>query len=242
MTTGVQAIPVVDGAGVRTSTGINWSHAVRITARLTICCMVAKPFRSWSIGKTVCSIAKEIDAVLVGGSDALTLEGRKAIGHRWNSDSVSLPRRRKVSTSVYELSLIRDDNHVSLFPLLWHRFDAAVIELKQMLNEGRLGRVQFLQLNRTLSHHRYGMRPSMSTPISQAVVDDELLNDADLLRWLIGDYDQVTGLRTAATSEGVLMQSVVLAGRALPEANWSINPVDGPNQWRLIVRAEGGTG
>ena len=179
------------------------------------------------------SVEGEIDAVLVGGNDPSILEGTKQLATA-GIPILFCPQADQGSTFVYELSLIRDDNQVSLFPLFWHRFDAAVDELKQALNDGQIGKVQFLQLNRALS------RPSTSTPVSQAEVDSELLHDADLLRWLIGDYNQVTALRTAATNDGVLMQSVVLAGRSLPEANWSISPIVGPDQWNLTVRGESG--
>lgn len=178
-------------------------------------------------------VAKDIDAVLVGGADPLILDGAKQLAAA-GIPLLFVPQAAQGSTFVYELSLIRDDNHVALYPLLWHRFDAAVMELRSAISEGRLGRIQFLQLQRSLA------RPSSNSPISQVDVDAELLHDADMLRWLIGDYDQVTSLRSAATSEGVLMQSVVLAGRSLPEATWSITPIDGPPQWNLTIRGEDG--
>jgi predicted dehydrogenase len=180
-------------------------------------------------------VAKDIDAVLVGGTDPLVLDGAKQLAAA-GIPLLFVPQAAQGSTFAYELSLIRDDNHVALYPLLWHRFDAAVVELRSAISEGRLGRIQFLQLQRSLT------RPSSNSPISQADVDTELLPDADMLRWLIGDYDQVTSLRSAATNEGVLMQSVVLAGRSLPEATWSIIPAEGPPQWKLTVRGEDGIG
>ena len=179
-------------------------------------------------------VAKDVDAVIVGGSDVRILEGAKQLATAGIS-ILFVPAAEQSSTFVYELSLIRDDNHVSLYPLFWHRFDAAVARLRKAMDEGELGRVQFLQLHRAIP------QPAAGMPISQAEVDAELLRDIDLPRWLIGDYNQITGLRTAATHEGVLMQSVVLAGRSLPEFNWSINGVDGPSEWKLTVRGDRGT-
>ena len=178
-------------------------------------------------------VEREIDAVLVGGRDSVILDGIKQLASG-GTPILFAPHAGQGSTFIYELSLIRDDNQVPLIPLLWHRYDRAVLRLKQAIDEGRLGRVQFLQLTRALT------RPMTNTPLSQSEVDAELLQDTDLLRWLIGDYDQVTCLRTGASTEGVMMQSVVLSGRSLPEANWNIAPIDGPNQWRLIVRFETG--
>lgn len=179
-------------------------------------------------------VAKDIDAVVVGGTDPLILDGAKQLATA-GIPLLFIPQAAHGSTFAYELSLIRDDNRVTIFPLLWHRFDQAAMELCNAVDQGRLGQIRYLQLQRSLR------RDSPNTPISQSDVDTELLPDADLLRWLIGDYNQVTSLRSAATNDGVLMQSVVLAGRSLPEATWSINPVDGPSQWKLTVRGDRGT-
>jgi predicted dehydrogenase len=178
-------------------------------------------------------VDKTIDAVLVGGSDPQILEGAKQLATA-GIPMLFVPQAAQGSTFVYELSLIRDDNRVSLYPLLRHRFDAAVRRLQGALKAQELGRVQFLQLERVVSREAEGM------PVSQSEVDAELLRDVDLLRWLMGDYNQITGLRTAATSDGVQMQSVVLAGRSLPEANWSIRPAIGTSRWHLTVRGEKG--
>lgn len=178
--------------------------------------------------------ANDVDLVLIGGTDPQILEGAKQLASA-GVPLLMIPHAEHGSTFVYELGLIHDDNHVALYPLFWHRFDDAVIELKSQLAAGNLGSVPFLQLQRTLH------RPTSNTPISQRDVDAELLADTDLLRWLMGNYNQITGLRTAASDQGVLIQSVVFAGRELPEANWSIAPIEGPGEWCLTIRGEAGT-
>ena len=178
-------------------------------------------------------IAKDIDAVIVGGNDPQILEGAKQLAAS-GIPMMFIPRAAQGSTFVYELSLIRDDNHVAIWPLLWHRFDRAVIQLKQALKDGELGRVQHLQLQRSLPQSSAGVQ------MAQSVVDEEFLHDVDLPRWLIGDYDQITALQTAATDAGVQIQSVVLAGHSHPEVNWSISSVDGPGEWKLLVHGERG--
>ena len=178
-------------------------------------------------------VAKDVDAVVVGGSDPRILEGAKQIAAA-GIPMLFVPRADQGSTFAYELSLIRDDNQVSLWPFFWHRYDRAAVRMKQAIRDGELGKIPFLQLQRTIS------QPSPGMPISQARVDEELLNDIDLPRWLIGDYDQITCLQTAATAEGVQVQSVVLAGRTLPEANWSISATQGLGEWKLMVRGESG--
>ena len=174
-----------------------------------------------------------VDAILVGGIEPQILEGARQLATA-GFPILFMPSASQGSTFAYEMSLIRDDNRVTLYPVFWHRFDAAAVRLKRAITEGTIGQVRFLQLKRSLGTSSPGM------PIAQRDVDAELLLDIDLPRWLVGDYNQVTGLRTAATDVGVLMQSVVLAGRTLPELNWSIDSTEAAGEWRLIVRGTNG--
>ena len=177
-------------------------------------------------------VARDIDAILVGGHDPVALEAIKqlaAAGHA----IVFLPEAAQGSTFLYELSLIRDDNRVKLFPALWHRHDPALVRLHALLRDGSLGAVKFIQLDRA-----YCWPPGM--PLKQTIVDQVLLPDLDLLRWLGGDYDQATALRTGAVNDELLMQTVTLAGRALPEATWHMQTTAGPSVSVLTVHAERG--
>lgn len=178
-------------------------------------------------------IARDIDAVLVGGSDPSLLEAVKQLATAGQS-ILFLPQAAQGSTFLYELSLIRDDNRVRLCPALVHRRDQALVRLRDVLRDGSLGNVQLIQFEREVSG------PSTTGPIPQTVVDAALLPDLDLLRWLSGDYDQITALRTGAASETVLMQTVTLAGRGLPEATWHIQSTSGAEVSRLTVHAERG--
>ncbi len=225
------AKPIVDALGSRTS-GHQLSHAVRVTHQSDALLHGQTNVRFVEHWEDLLT-ARDIDAVIVGGSDQLILEGTKQLAAA-GIPILFIPRAAQGSTFAYELSLVRDDNNVLLWPLFWHRFDAAVIRLKKAIQTGELGKIQFLQVQRLIGQASAGI------PISQSQVDDELLHDVDLPRWMIGDYDQVTGLRTAASNEGVLIQSVVLAGRSLPESNWSINSVEGANDWKLVVRGDKG--
>jgi hypothetical protein len=55
----------------------------------------------------------------------------------------------------------------------------------------------------------------------------------------VGNYDQVTALRTGAGTDGVITQSVTLAGRQLSEATWNAS-VGAANSCRLTIHAENG--
>ena len=178
-------------------------------------------------------IARDIDAVLVGGSEPSLLEAVKQLATA-GQPILFLPQAAQGSTFLYELSLIRDDNRVKLFPALVHRRDQALVRLREVLRAGSLGKVQLIQFEREVSG------PLTTGPLPQAVVDAALLPDIDLLRWLSGDYDQITALRTGAGNDAVLMQTVTLAGRGLPEANWHIQSTSAAEVSRLTVHAERG--
>ena len=178
-------------------------------------------------------IARDIDAVLVGGSEPSLLEAIKQLATAGQS-ILFLPQAAQGSTFLYELSLIRDDNRVRLFPALLHRRDQALVRLRDVLQDRSLGKVQLIQFEREVN----GLSTTGALP--QTDVNAALLPDLDLLRWLSGDYDQVTALRTGAANEAVLMQTVTLAGRGLPEATWHIQSTSGVEVSRLTVHAERG--
>ena len=186
-----------------------------------------KVLESWETLLT----ATDIDGVIVGGSDARIQEGIKQIATA-GIPMLFLATAGQGSTSIYELGLIYDENQAPMIPAFWHRHDAATKRLRQAIATGELGRIQFLQCDMSVTQR------STNAPIPQSRVDEELLEDIDLLRWLVGDYDHVTALRTAASDAGVLMQNVVLTNPSLPDANWSIRPATVEEEWRLIVRGD----
>ena len=173
----------------------------------------------------------DVEAVLVGGTDDQILEGSKQLAAA-GLPLLFVPSAAQGSTFIYEISLVHDDNHVPLIPVNWHTVDVAASALKERIQNGSLGRIQFVTLQRQLANL------SATTPVSPAAMDAELLPDVELLRWLLGDYDQVTCLRTPSGDHQVLMQSVVLSGRGLPEAHWTAQPVAGSGRWALMVQGE----
>lgn len=176
--------------------------------------------------------ANRFDAVIVGGSDAQVLEAIKQLATSGQS-LLFLPSAAQGSTFIYELSLIRDDNRVAICPAVWHRCDPALRQLRESIRDASLGQVQLVQVQREL------VQAGPSSSIAQQQVDEAMLLDFDLLRWLIGDFDQVTALRTGATETGVITQSVKLAGRGLPEATWDVRAGKQP-QWRATIHTDRG--
>ncbi len=178
-------------------------------------------------------IARDIDAILVGGHEPAVLDAIKQLATAGHA-ILFIPEAAQGSTFLYELSLIRDDNRVKLFPALWHRRDPALARLHALLRDGSLGAVKLIQLDRACC------RAPGRESLRQTIVDAVLLPDIDLLRWLGGDYNQATALRTGATHDEVLMQTVTLAGRGLPEATWHMQSTPGAAVSVLTVHAERG--
>lgn len=173
---------------------------------------------------------KGFDAILVGGSDASILDAVKQLASA-GQKLLFLPSIDQGSTFIYELSLIRDDNHVSIIPALWQRSDPALVRIRELIRTKGLGRVQLLQFQREI--------PTTTSLVSQPEINRALLPDVALLRWLVGDYDQVTALRTGVSEGGLLTQSVKLAGRNLPEATWDVRG-SRASVGRLMIHGERG--
>jgi myo-inositol 2-dehydrogenase/D-chiro-inositol 1-dehydrogenase len=176
--------------------------------------------------------AGAFDAILVGGHEPHMLDAIKQLAASGQT-LLFVPRTDQGSTFIYELSLVRDDNHVPIHPAVWQRCDPALVRLRGILRSGSLGQVHLFQFQRDV------VTGGVSSTVSQSVVDAEMLLDFDLLRWLGGDYDQVTALRTGATEHGTRTQSVKLSGRGLPEATWDLRAGASP-VCRLVIETERG--
>ena len=183
--------------------------------------------------------ASAFDAILVGGSEAHVLEAIKQLANS-GQRLLFVPRTDQGSTFIYELSLVRDDNHVPIHPAVWQRCDPALVRLRDLLRSGSLGQVHLLQFQRELATAGTLSTPSSTSSLMpQSGIDAAMLLDFDLLRWLSGDYDQVTALRTGASDQGVRTQSVKLSGRGLPEATWDARVGKSPT-CRLTIQTEQG--
>ena len=124
------AKPIVDALGSRVD-GHQLSHAVRVTPQ-TDALLHGQKNVSFVEHWEDLLVAKDVDAVIVGGSDQMILDGSKQLAAA-GIPILFIPRAAQGSTFAYELSLIRDDNNVLLWPLFWHRFDSAVMRLKQAI-------------------------------------------------------------------------------------------------------------
>jgi predicted dehydrogenase len=178
-------------------------------------------------------LARQIDAVIVGGRDPEVLNAAKQLATA-GQPMLFLPNPMQGSTFLYELNLIRDENRVKLCPAMTHRRDKAMIRLRQLIDTRALGTTRQLQFERKV------FVESTATKLSQETVDAALLGDLDVLRWLGGNYDQVAAIRTGAAEGAVCMQMVTLGGRGLAEATWHIQSTDSTEVCRLTIHSDTG--
>jgi predicted dehydrogenase len=158
----------------------------------------------------------EIDAVIIGGTAPNIWDGARQLASA-GIPLLVFPNLAVGETVLYELSLIRDDRQVVLLPAWTHRFNVVIQQLRADWQTENRPQISYLEWER-------GVTPDESGMLTDRAIDDLLLRDADLLRFLCGEVDQVTSLRLGETAQGTAMQTVKLSGRNFPETTWSIKP------------------
>ncbi len=175
---------------------------------------------------------ESVDAVLVSGNEDRALPPCRQIAGT-GRPLIVVPSHGLTSAFAYELSLVRDENLVPLYPVLAHRLDPATRTAKDMLTAERIGKIVQVRLERTIT-----------TPdnLLQAKRDVEtwLQPDADMLRWLAGAFTQVTALYQGKTDAGFANCTVNLAGESATDSSWVLST--GPQlQWKLTASGTDGT-
>ena len=177
----------------------------------------------------------DIDAVIVAGAaDEVPVAARQfATSER---PLIVLPDMEAGSVFTYELSLIRDETGVKLIPAFAARSHPAVIEFQRRLDNGSVGKPLQIRFDRIVEQSATDGLAVFSVP----EIDARLLPDADLMRLLGGDYNQVTALRTGRTDVGAATATITLAGDNVPEAVWTLNSGTHDN-WSVTVIGEQGS-
>ncbi len=175
-----------------------------------------------------------LDALIVAASEEDVLVGAKQLAASGKS-LLLLPRAAQGSTFVYELSLIRDDSQATLFPAFPHRFDPDVCRMRQLIDDGALGTVLHLQVEREIPKRVDSNAPLL--PPTETV-DQILLEDIDLMRQFGGDYNRVTALRSGLAPTHA---TVTLAGDKCPKATWSIKATSTQFRGHLTITGDFGT-
>lgn len=141
------------------------------------------------------------------------------------------PNGDPASAMPYELALVRDDTGVALLPLFPARHVAEFQALCAAIGAGELGRVFDLQWTRRVPPDGGA---GSTAAVKAGQVHAALIHDADVLRQLGGDYDQVTAVYVGDRERGFSRGTVTLAGRGLPTATWAIQPATGVAEFARI--------
>ena len=174
-------------------------------------------------------LTESIDVVIVAGHSDGVLAGARQLAADC-TPIVFVPEAAQGTAFVYELTLTRDDNGVTLIAAPSLQFHPLVRQLSELIAEGKLGQLQLLRIERRMPG------PFGSATLSTEQIDAALLEDVSLLRHLGGGYSRVTAVHSGATESedaGVLLANVALSGAGLGEATWSLSP--GDSQWTLTV-------
>lgn len=177
-----------------------------------------------------------LDAVIVAGDDETSLNAAKQLAAAGKTLLVC-PAAGLTATFAYELALVLADQPVCLVPWFTLRAHPLVGELRARCSSGVLGEIRHVLLERRIV-------PSDSAAASQVLARADLvaafLPDADLLRSIWGEYDQVTAIRSSTSAGAVSLAHITLAGPAVPQVVWSASAaVDAP-LWKLTIVGQQG--
>ncbi len=173
-------------------------------------------------------VDNSVEAVMVAGESDEVQTAAKHLASA-GKPLLIVPRLAFGAACAYELSLIRDDSHVTLMPAFEHRFDPELVSLSKRLANGEQGAIRRLQVDRVLT--------SPTSSLTEAEIDAASLADIDLLQWLGGRYDQVTAQRSGQSEQGCSQATLTLAGFGLPDATWTARH-GSTSVWRLTVEME----
>ena len=113
-----------------------------------------------------------------------------------------------------ELTLLDAESPGRLYPLLPQRHLPAVSQLTDDLARQKLGGLLSVQFART--------QPGIA--LDAATLDRDFLHDVDVLRSVLGHFEQLTAFRHADATGRILQATTTLGGPQLPPIVWQANP------------------
>lgn len=160
-----------------------------------------------------------LDAIIVAGISATVMEGARRIAAAESAPPlVIFPDARQGATFAYALWPLEEEGRTRLIPALPQRLDPRWQALRDRLRKVGRTAIRHVRLQREV--------PETDRLLSLTDADRLLLADADLLRWLVGNYSHVTCLASGAVEAGVTSVTVTLSGNGLPEAEWTVRAGD----------------
>jgi myo-inositol 2-dehydrogenase/D-chiro-inositol 1-dehydrogenase len=177
----------------------------------------------------------EVDAVIVTGVGEDRQQTVRQLVQAGKAVLVS-PVLMQPAAFFYEMALVEAEAPGTLFPLMGVRSHPSIAKLRALIAQDGLGRLRHAQLDRKIAAASAADAFFSNTDLSLA-----LLDDADLLRCLCGEYDQVTAMRSGDAAHGFSLATVTFAGSAAPQAVWTGSAVAGEGEWRLTLTGDAGT-
>ena len=160
-----------------------------------------------------------LDAIIVAGISSTVMEAARRIAAAESAPPlVVFPDARQGATFAYALWPLEEEGRARLIPALTQRLDPRWQALRNRLQKVGRKAIRHVRLQREV--------PETDRLLSLADADRLLLADADLLRWLVGNYSHVTCLASGAAEAGVTSITVTLSGNGLPEAEWTARASD----------------
>ncbi len=178
------------------------------------------------------AVMEHLSAVLVGGASLATSTAAVALAKR--VPLLVLPQSQQGGTEIALLDMHAGADR-PLTPAFLHRFDPAITELAGGIEQGRVGDVRIVRMERVLVPP-----PDAAGRIPHALTSETFFLDVDLLRLMGGDFQRVTALRLDTVGESSRQTTVALASDEGPESVWSATAGTQAG-WRLTVEGSRGT-
>ena len=217
-------------------------ESVRLTGHKLVRAALAETLRSRSAALASLPLSQwedilidaAVEAVIVAGDSDEVQSAAKQLASS-GKPLLIIPQAEFGAACGYELSLIRDDSHVVLMPAFVHRANPDFLSLSQRMASGQFGAARRIQVEVELPQPR-----GASTLLGEREIEAAAVADIDVLRWLGGNYDQVTSLRSGQTEQGCSQVTLTLGGAGLPDATWVARRGDRPS-WRLTIETDQGS-
>lgn len=178
-------------------------------------------------------VEPDLSAVIVAGHAPEILEGARGLA-REGKPLIVLLDVRQTAAFAYDLWPVEDEGRAVLCPLFSHDLSGDATAIADQQRATGLGLVWFVQLERVVVADANGLLPL-------ADVENALLNDADLLRRLFGNYSRITCVPVGLTERGVAVMNATLAGDGLPEVTWRCSAATDSPSAQLTVTGHRGS-
>lgn len=147
------------------------------------------------------------------------------------SNLTLIPDARQTADWAYSIFPVAEESADRAKPWFEHRSDHEVQSLRRLIAARSLGECR----------HAAWETVVPARELSKVDVERQLFNDADLLRFFFGEFDQLTAIPVAASEESILTQTVTFTGRLLPTVTWTIRAGESPSR-QLILTGTNGRG